>query len=243
MKNYVAGIVLFIAIFALTWSQAQSITLKAGVYSVQGSDYTAEEEAYQGTCTVKCVATADHSLYKLSWKLGQSDTEIGVGFLDGAVLRVVYATGKRETGIASYRLEQDGVLEGQWISLNQKSYGTETLTFVSDLPIMLKPGMYSVQGIDLASKESYLGTCEVRCVGEEKCRYTLSWKLGQNETEVGVGILDGSILSVCYQTDKGEVGVGSYRLTPNNVLEGQWSSSSVKNYGTETLTRVSDLPK
>ena len=67
--------------------------------------------------------------------------------------------------------------------------------------------------------------------------YKLTWLIGAAQSQKGVAILDGNILSVGYMDLSGrDFGVVSYKVLSEKKLEGKWSPiAGSGGYGTELL--------
>lgn len=99
----------------------------------------------------------------------------------------------------------------------------------------LRVGSYLLEGYvgSLSSTPDYGGEVYIEKTGEV---YKLTWYIGK-QIQDGVGILEDDILSVGYiDGTLGDAGVVSYRVVPNERLEGVWSSILGTNTGREILT-------
>ncbi len=87
----------------------------------------------------------------------------------------------------------------------------------------LKTGTYELSGGNSNWGGAYHGEVVIAPQGDS---YSLIWKIGNKQAQVGVGILQDDILSVAF-TDLSNPslwGVASYRVGPWGELEGRWSS-------------------
>jgi hypothetical protein len=100
-------------------------------------------------------------------------------------------------------------------------------------------GVYDLFGSNDPSGEiHYIGRVTIV---PEGTNYRLDWKIGR-QTQVGVGILCDTVLSVSYRnTRDGATGVVSYYITPEGNLEGKWAPLGYSSYGTERLIFKSPL--
>lgn len=67
--------------------------------------------------------------------------------------------------------------------------------------------------------------------------YSVIWRVGSKQTQVGIGILQDDILSIAF-TDLSNPsfwGVAAYRVGPWGELEGKWSSYDAVTYKPEHL--------
>lgn len=101
-------------------------------------------------------------------------------------------------------------------------------------PIALKTGTYALQGANPGVEEmTYSGTVTIVPQGDN---YSLQWQIGAGQTQRGVGILSGNILSVAFYDDSGmSTGVVSYKLTQEGQLAGQWIDFGGEEQGQEVL--------
>jgi hypothetical protein len=104
----------------------------------------------------------------------------------------------------------------------------------------LKEGLYALEGYNSSSDiPSYTGLVRITKDGDV---YKLEWTI-QSQSQRGVGILEGNILSVGYLDITGgslnDTGVVSYKLLSDTKLDGLWSSVSGNNPGREVLTWTS----
>lgn len=97
----------------------------------------------------------------------------------------------------------------------------------------LKTGTYALSGINLDGSSHYHGDVTI---AEQGNTYNLRWKIGRNQTQAGVGILTGNVLSVAYQDGSGrDMGVVAFEVVGDGHLEGRWASLSSPHQGRETL--------
>src|SRR3989338_5579169 len=95
----------------------------------------------------------------------------------------------------------------------------------------LKTGVYSLEGYNAGS-----GSVDYK--GEV---YGIEWRIEPLQTQIGVGILSDSILSVGYLDASGQdLGVVSYRLLGEGKLDGKWASIEGRQTGREVLTWKSE---
>lgn len=99
----------------------------------------------------------------------------------------------------------------------------------------LVPGVYQLEGSNPGSERiNYVGEVEIRSHGSN---YTLTWKIGNSQTQTGIGILKDHVLSVAYYDLSGRgSGVVSFRLISPNQLEGSWAGYGTTSFGREWLT-------
>lgn len=101
----------------------------------------------------------------------------------------------------------------------------------------LKTGVYVLEGYNVGDdKVDYVGSVAIEKAGEV---YRLQWNIA-GQTQRGVGILDGNILSVGYIDVTGgnilDAGAVSYRILSEGKLDGKWSSVLGRRTGREVLT-------
>lgn len=109
-------------------SFAHAYQLRSGTYQMSGGNGGWLDSSYHGEVIIQ--PQGDN--YSLRWKIGMSQSQVGVGILHRDILSVAYldqATGI--FGVASYRLITDGELEGIWSSFNGTSQKPEYLVWKS----------------------------------------------------------------------------------------------------------------
>ena len=112
-------------------SSPRTISLRPGVYSLEGYNGMQDAKPYLGVVTI--VQTGE--TYQLQWKVGRVQTQKGIGLLENGILSVgYYDLSGRDFGVVSYRLVQNGRLEGKWAPMGVRSYGTELLIWKSEQP-------------------------------------------------------------------------------------------------------------
>lgn len=99
----------------------------------------------------------------------------------------------------------------------------------------LLTGVYSLEGSNPHSDHiNYRGEVEIQKRGSN---YMLIWKIGRQQTQVGIGILKDHILSVAFYDLSGNgTGAVSYFLIEPGKLEGSWAIYGSENFGKEYLT-------
>lgn len=109
-----------LAVAVLLFVGAPAMAQPVGVFDVQGVDDGGDP--YTGTVTV----TQTGQTYRVEWQV-EDQTFRGVGiFADGALS--VGFTGEGVTGVAIYRLGQNGVWQGTWAFVDANETHTENWT-------------------------------------------------------------------------------------------------------------------
>ena len=101
----------------------------------------------------------------------------------------------------------------------------------------LKTGTYSLFGTS-PSGSAYHGTVVIAPQGDN---YSVTWYIGNTQTQVGVGILRSweDVLCVAFaDLSKGYWGTASYKVGAWGEIEGVWTSSTGYYQGTESLRWV-----
>lgn len=100
-------------------------SLAEGIYRLRGSNPGSTEMSYGGTVTIEREGEA----YRLTWRIGPSQTQEGVALFADDVLSVSYRdAGSGDAGVVQYRLTRPGFLEGRWTSFGGDGrYGLELL--------------------------------------------------------------------------------------------------------------------
>ncbi|MDE3045691.1 MAG: hypothetical protein KGJ02_03510 [Verrucomicrobiota bacterium] len=117
MKKLIASL-----LFAIS---AYSYHLPSGTYQLSGSS-SRWSNGYQGEVIIQ----PQGENYSLRWRIGSSQSQIGIGILNGNVLSVAYLDeATRVFGVVSYRLVDDGVLEGKWSTIDGTTQKPEFLAW------------------------------------------------------------------------------------------------------------------
>ncbi|HSX03416.1 MAG TPA: hypothetical protein VLG76_01660 [Rhabdochlamydiaceae bacterium] len=105
---------------------------------------------------------------------------------------------------------------------------------ISTYAYALQTGTYELWGSSHPTGEfNYRG--EV-CIAPQGENYSLFWKIGNSNVQVGVGILRKDVLSVAYHDlSQNTDGVASFCQISENVLEGKWTGFKSNTYGREYL--------
>ena len=103
-------------------------------------------------------------------------------------------------------------------------------------------GRYTVMGIN-EDGSAYAGFVDIVDSGSA---FTLTWEDKGKQYAAGLGLLEGQVLSVIFQTSTGDIGLASYRREAK-ALVGRWLFPGHPKINTETLTpmdpRLDDGPR
>ncbi len=100
---------------------------------------------------------------------------------------------------------------------------------------VLREGFYELTGSNPDAPDMvYSGHIQIEKKGGQ---YALRWFIGKTQSQAGVAILEGNVLSVGYMDSSGgDFGVVSFRIISPSRLEGKWCSlGNPMAYGRETL--------
>lgn len=98
----------------------------------------------------------------------------------------------------------------------------------------MKVGTYELIGSnDESDVTHYRGKV---IIAQQGTNYSLLWKIGSNQVQVGVGMLHDDLLSVAYFDVMHQAGgVVSYHCISEDEIEGKWASLQGTSYGRESL--------
>lgn len=119
---------LFMLLFSVANAESihQTYQIKPGTYELRGSNNASGHLDYRGE--VMIVPQGDN--YALLWKIGRSQTQVGVGILHKNILSVSYVdTSKGASGVMSFQVVSEDELDGKWAGLNDTIYGREYLVW------------------------------------------------------------------------------------------------------------------
>ena len=123
MKKWILLMILFLAQAGYAW------TLKPGTYNLSGGN-SFWGSSYEG----EVVICPNGENYRVIWKIGTSQTQVGVGVLQGDILSVAFTDLSKPSfwGVISYRVKPFGELEGKWASYESHSQKAEYLVWKND---------------------------------------------------------------------------------------------------------------
>ncbi len=118
---------LFSCLYANSSSEAPITSLLTGVYVLEGSNPGSETINYHGKVEIRECG----SNYRLTWSIGNSQVQTGIGILKDHILSVAYYdfSGNGGTGVVSFCLTDPQKLEGSWAGYGTPLFGKERLTF------------------------------------------------------------------------------------------------------------------
>ncbi|WP_117190873.1 hypothetical protein [Rhizobium terrae] len=121
MKKFLACALLGAALV----SPAQAQTVRAGTYTVEGTNF--DGSPYKGTAKITLTS---ETTCAIEWTTGtaKKPTSTGICMLYGNSFAAGYVMGKDAFGLIVYTVNDDGTLEGAWTISGQNGSGTETLT-------------------------------------------------------------------------------------------------------------------
>ena len=106
--------------------------LREGVYALIGRNSGQKTASYTGTVTIVRRENSAN-IYELTWKIAGTQTQYGVGILQGGILSVGYYDYNDDTiqdaGAVGYFLLDDSHLEGEWTSVLGGDLGIEQLSW------------------------------------------------------------------------------------------------------------------
>lgn len=197
---------------------------------------TPNEDEYSGTLDIAAAGEVEN-LYELSWETSTGSYS-GLGFLEDDRLLVGYGLTQQIYGVALYRINGDGTLDGKWtFSRSNGEVGTEKAEKTTGDNSNRVEGEYRVGGNDPGSTDpedpdsSYNGSLTIRKVRDT---YQVSWKV-DNQIYLGVGLRRGDWLVVGWGPGDG-FAVMDYEID-NNKANGRWAISGDADLGVEKLTR------
>lgn len=201
-------------------ADSQSAPQVAGTYRISGRNQNGG--VYNGTLTI----TARGPVYHLAWQAGANHE--GIGIRQGNSLAAGW--GGAACAVASYRVQPDSSLEGQWTTVGagrSLAVSTERAARTGAAGDDIA-GEYTVTGRN-PDGTPYRGALRITQRG---AAYQFSWHAG-NAYE-GVGIRQGDIIAVGWGA--AGCGVANYQIA-NNALHGVWGLYGRNESGTEEAVR------
>ena len=109
-------------------SSFSSPKLWPGTYQLSGGNAQHGSIGYRGEVTIQ----PQGENYRVVWRIGSSQSQIGVGILDRDVLSVAYCDSSNNVwGVVLFRLVAEGELEGRWASFQGTTQQPEYLIWKS----------------------------------------------------------------------------------------------------------------
>ncbi|WP_017717954.1 hypothetical protein [Kamptonema formosum] len=200
--------------------------------SIEGSWKISEGKApngdrYTGTADIQAISrSSDANLYSVSWNTSEGEFS-GLAFLEDDRLFVGWAPQGKTYGVAVYRINSDGTLDGKWTySGGRGQIGEETATGGRSGRV---EGNYEVKGRD--SGGEYNGSLRIRRSDDT---YELTWTVDRT-TYRGVGLRSGDWLAVGWGPQD-DFGVTDYRIRDSEA-NGRWAIPGESDLGVDNLTR------
>jgi hypothetical protein len=142
---------------------------------------TPDDNDYEGTVEINAVRDTSN-LYNLSWETSTGDYT-GLGFLEGDRLLVGYGLNDDIYGVALYKINNNGTLEGRW-SYSEADGAVGTEMALGGIRDRLE-GDYKVEGTDPGNPDStYNGLLRINKVDDV---YQVSWNI-EDQVLLGVGL-------------------------------------------------------
>ncbi len=182
-------------------------------------------ERYTGSADIQATLR-EANLYSVSWNTSAGEFS-GLAFLEDGHLFVGWAPQGKTYGVAVYRINSDGTLDGKWTySGGRGQVGEETATGGKAGKV---EGNYEIAGRD--SGGEYNGSLRIRRSDDT---YELTWTVDRT-TYRGVGLRSGDWLAVGWGP-LDDFGVSDYRIRGNEA-NGRWAIPGESDLGVDKLTR------
>lgn len=209
---------------AFFWRRSKPTTV-AGKWSITEGE-TPNGREYTGTLDVQAIGSTGN-LYKVSWNTSQGNYS-GLGFYEEGRLLVGYGLEEGIHGVALYRIEDDGTLDGQWtLSTANGEVGTETARGGRGNRL---EGEYQITSTDPGQDSSFTGSLRIN---ELRDTYQVVWKV-DDQTYRGVGLRSGDWLVVGWGPGD-DFAVSEYEFDGNKATA-RWAVSGSGNLGVEKIS-------
>jgi uncharacterized protein (DUF2147 family) len=195
----------------------------SGKYKILSASNPDGRGGYSGSVAI----TERGDMYAIDWTIANTAPYKGVGIVTGQVLGVGWGVGA-EYGVAVYTVN-GGTLDGKWATSSTRGHaGIEKLSGPAGLN-----GTYKItEAKDGDSGKTYTGTVTISPSGAV---YNVTWTL-PGQTYSGVGILQGSVLTVGWGTAGKGAGVVVYQV--GDKLDGKWAQPRGTMLGAEVLGKT-----
>lgn len=194
----------------------------SGVFTITGAGANGIDE-YSGVLNI----ANQGDVYGFRWQTNRG-SRVGTGVQFGNATAASYAAtgGGKGCGVALYKIESDGSLDGRIAKWGETTFGIEKATRTEGRGFV---GKYAVAGRDSDGKD-YSSTLSIKKDGSG---YDFEWQTGKSQ--VGFGIWKGSIAAVSFGGR--QCSFALYDIQTNGNLEGNWGGQKAVTFGTETAKR------
>lgn len=211
---------------AFFWRRRSAPDRLEGVWGITEAR-TPRGQSYTGSLEITAIGNTDN-LYQVSWQTSQGNYS-GLGFYEEGRLLVGAGLDEGIYGVALYRIQNDGTLDGKWtLSTAQGEVGTEFATGGRSGQLA---GSYQVRSTDPGEPDSTF-TSELT-ITESRDIYQVTWNV-DDQTYRGIGLRVDDWLVVGWGTSP-NLGVFDYGFRGNEGTA-RWARTGSRELGMERIS-------
>lgn len=209
---------------AFFWGKSEPDRLE-GIWNISEGT-TPRGRDYSGTLDIEAIGNTDN-LYKLTWETSEGDYT-GLGFYEDGRLLVGTGIDAQTYGVALYRIQDDGTLEGKWtLAGAEGEVGSEIATGGRSGEL---EGEYEITSTDPGPEGlQFTGTLNIQ---RSRDTYQVTWNV-DNQTYRGVGLRVDDWLIVGWGQGDG-LAVSEYEFDGNKATA-RWALSGSRELGMEKI--------
>lgn len=211
---------------AFFWRRQSAPDRLEGVWGIQEAR-TPRGQAYTGSLDITAIGNTDN-LYQVSWETSEGNYS-GLGFYEEGRLLVGAGLDEGIYGVALYRIQNDGTLDGKWtLSTANGEVGTELATGGRSGELA---GSYQIQSTDPGEEDSAFGG--ELTITESRDIYQVTWNV-DDQTYRGIGLRVDDWLVVGWGTSS-NLAVLDYEFKGNEATA-RWARTGSRELGMEKIS-------
>ncbi len=211
---------------AFFWRRRSAPDRLEGVWGITEAR-TPRGQAYTGNLDITAIGNTNN-LYQVSWETSEGNYS-GLGFYEEGRLLVGAGLDEDIYGVALYRIQDDGTLDGKWTLSNaQGEVGTELATGGRSGQLA---GSYEIRSTDPGEEDSSF-TGELT-ITESRDIYQVTWNV-DDQTYRGIGLRVDDWLVVGWGTGA-NLAVLDYEFKGNEATA-RWARTGSRELGMEKIS-------
>jgi hypothetical protein len=211
---------------AFFWRRRSEPDRLEGVWRIT-EGRTPRGQSYTGSLDVVALGNTNN-LYRVSWQTSEGNYS-GLGFYEDGRLMVGAGLDEGIYGVALYRIQNDGTLDGKWtLSTAEGAVGTEIATGGRRGEL---PGNYQIRSTDPGAEDSTFGG-ELN-IAQFRDTYQVTWNV-DDQTYRGIGLRVNDWLVVGWGTGN-DLAVMEYEFKGNQATA-RWARTGSRELGMEKIS-------
>ncbi|MCT7970907.1 hypothetical protein [Laspinema olomoucense] len=211
---------------AFFWRRQSAPDRLEGVWGITEGK-TPRGQAYTGSLDITAIGNTDN-LYQVSWETSEGNYS-GLGFYEEGRLLVGAGLDEEIYGVALYRIQDDGTLDGKWtLSSAEGEVGTELATGGRSGELA---GSYQISSTDPGEEDSaFSGELTIT---QSRDTYQVTWNV-DDQTYRGIGLRVDDWLVVGWGTSS-NLAVLDYEFKGNEATA-RWARTGSRELGMEKIS-------